>query len=110
MTTHKFSHSGDAYDACQCDATIKDGDMLFVTETPWLNDDVRGPTRTIVALAWTWPVAVTVEHGHLHTPADDCDVHALAEDAGWTREQVWDAIVTARTYELPIHPAFERFK
>lgn len=55
MSTHEFESTGEAYDACQTDDNIKTGDTLVVA-----------PER-VVGLAWTWPVAVTREHGALHT-------------------------------------------
>jgi hypothetical protein len=55
---HTFESSGRAYDACQCDETIKRGDILLIE------------SEGVIGIADTWPVSVTVAHGHLHTPAD----------------------------------------
>lgn len=83
MTTHKFDSTGDAYDACQCDENIKDGDILMIAR------------EAVVGIAGTWPVAVTVKAGVLHFPADGktvadvCDpaaveaAKAIAQAKGW---------------------------
>jgi hypothetical protein len=67
MNVHNFSSSGSAYDACQCDEDIKDGDVLVIE-----SEEVAG-------VAGTWPVAVTVKNGELHTLI-----------AGKTPEEVFD--------------------
>ena len=58
MAIHQFRSTGDAYDACQCDDTIQDGDTLVIM------------SEGVVGIADTWPVAVTVAAGKLHIPAD----------------------------------------
>lgn len=55
---HTFDSTGEAYDACQCDESIKNGDILHV------------PSEGVVGVADTWPVAVTIAFGKLHTPAE----------------------------------------
>lgn len=54
MTTHYFDTTGEAYDACQCDEKVKDGDTLVVL------------SEEVVGIADTWPYAITVNHGDLH--------------------------------------------
>ena len=54
MTTHHFSTTGDAYDACQCGAEIKSGDTLVVA------------SERVVGVACTWPFAATAELGVVH--------------------------------------------
>ena len=54
MRTHVFYHTDEAYDACQCDDTLKDGDVLICT------------SEQVVGLVGTWPVAVTQRHGQFH--------------------------------------------
>jgi hypothetical protein len=44
---HAFATTGNAYDASQCDESIKTGDTLIVL-----------PER-VIAVAMTWPFAVT---------------------------------------------------
>lgn len=51
---HVFSSTGAAYDACQCDAEIKDGDILVI------------PSEGVVGIADTWPFAITAKRGALH--------------------------------------------
>lgn len=55
-TVHTFETTGEAYDACQCDDAIHNGDVLLI------------PSEGVVGIADTWPVAVTFEAGKLHTP------------------------------------------
>jgi hypothetical protein len=59
-TTHYFSSTKDAYDACMTGVhfetadEVRDGDILIIE-----------PER-VIGLCDTWPVAVTIEHGALH--------------------------------------------
>lgn len=72
MKEHRFETSGEAYDACQCDDEIKDGDVLIVE------------SERVVGIAHTWPVAVTREHGALHRLADGYSRPVDAElHEGW---------------------------
>ncbi|WP_051382437.1 hypothetical protein [Bradyrhizobium sp. Tv2a-2] len=66
MSTHTFRTTGDAYDACQTgvhyafdgEYPVETGDILVIE------------SEKVVGIADTWPVAVTKERGHLHTPAE----------------------------------------
>jgi hypothetical protein len=58
MTIIHFPTSGEAYDACQRDETINDGDVLVIT------------SEGVVGIADTWPVAVTVNHTSKTTLAE----------------------------------------
>ena len=51
---HAFASTGNAYDATQCDEAILTGDSLIVL------------AEEVVAIAMTWPFAVTQECGKLH--------------------------------------------
>ncbi len=55
IAIHTFDSTGDAYDACQCDESIRNGDTLLI------------PSERVVGLADTWPIAVTREHGALYS-------------------------------------------
>lgn len=80
----EFESSGDAYDATQCDESIKCGDAFVVQ------------SEGIVGLAWTWPVAVTVSSGELHSIVSDAEATAaVIADAGWTKAQVRTAVDAA---------------
>jgi hypothetical protein len=57
-TVHTFESTGDAYDACQCRDDIKDGDVLVIER------------ERVVGVANCWPLAVTIERGELHEPAE----------------------------------------
>ena len=51
IKTWRFEDTGEAYDACQCNDDMKDGD-------------------TVVGIVGTWPVAVTKINGNLHSFSD----------------------------------------
>ena len=51
---HAFASTGNAYDASQCDEAILTGDTLIVL------------VEQVVAIAMTWPFAVTETSGALH--------------------------------------------
>ena len=53
-SVHHFPSTVEAYEQCQCDAAMKDGDILVIH------------SEQVVGIAHTWPVAVTVKHGALH--------------------------------------------
>lgn len=52
---HAFETTGNAYDATQSDEQIKSGDTLIVLK------------ERVVAVAYTWPLAVTAQAGALHS-------------------------------------------
>ena len=54
LQVHHFSSTGEAYDACQCDTRIRNGDILIVKD------------EQVVGVADAWPVAVTRHQGKLH--------------------------------------------
>jgi hypothetical protein len=87
----EFESSGDAYDATQCDDSIKCGDPLIVR------------AEAIVGLAWTWPVAVTESSGELHSiVSDPAYIAAVIADAGWTPAQISDAVSKADELGFPV--------
>lgn len=53
-TIHVFDTTYDAYDACQSDPKVENGDILVCID------------ERIVGIAGTWPVAVTTAHGQFH--------------------------------------------
>ncbi len=57
FTVLYFETTGDAYDYCQHDDTIKNGDILVVKD------------EGVVGFAGTWPVAITTLHGNFHVVA-----------------------------------------
>lgn len=83
MKTHIFLSTGAAYDACQCDDDINDGDILLI------------PSEQVVGVADTWPFAVTKKSGDLHGVSDWTHPHLdqyasaiaaareLATEHGW---------------------------
>jgi hypothetical protein len=54
-----FYSTGDAYDACQCNEEICEGDVLVIEE------------EKVVGIAGTWPCALTARHGELHLTTRD---------------------------------------
>jgi hypothetical protein len=54
VNKHFFETTAAAYDACQCDSSLKDGDILIIQ------------SERVVGVVDTWPMAVTVDHGKLH--------------------------------------------
>lgn len=58
MKVHMFDYSEEAYDETQCNEQISIGDPLVIID------------EKIVAVADTWPFAVTKQHGHLHNVSD----------------------------------------
>lgn len=52
--THTFNTTGEAYDNSQSNEDIDNGDVLHI------------PTEGVVAVADTWPFAVTVKRGAMH--------------------------------------------
>ncbi len=66
---HAFASTGNAYDASQCDEAIKTGDTLIVL------------AEQVVAIAMTWPFAVTETCGNLHALVPPKPGESLAEVA-----------------------------
>lgn len=94
----EFEYTGEAYDACQCDARIKTGDLLDCGDT--------------IGLAWTWPVSVTENYGHLHTVKDGFDPLDLDDYRGgrvFTVEQIRAAVKLARERGLALHSGFVKY-
>lgn len=93
---HAFATTGNAYDATQCDETIKPGDTLLVL------------AERVVAVAMTWPFAVTAEHGELHSvapPKDGETLVDLARALHVTTEDVAHAAKLARALGFDLDPA-----
>ncbi|MFE5851999.1 hypothetical protein ACFQ61_02065 [Streptomyces sp. NPDC056500] len=60
VMVHQFDSTDEAYDATQCRDDIRDGDVLVIE-----------PEGVVGFLRRAWPVAITAEHGDLHTVEDD---------------------------------------
>lgn len=67
MKTHKFSSTGEAYDATQCDPLIQDGDMLIIK------------SEQVIGVAYCWPIAVTLKNGQLHSIKPDVNIQSVAD-------------------------------
>jgi len=83
-----FDSTGDAYDATQCDDSIQNGDALVIQ------------CEGVVGLAWTWPVAVTLQAGDLH--AVNGSAAGVVADAGWAPEQIRAAVELADGFKFPV--------
>jgi hypothetical protein len=94
-----FDTTGDAYDSVQCDDDIKNGDILVI------------PSENVVGLAWTWPIAVTDNAGHLHSIDDKPDsLEVIMRDAKWSDEQVRAAIAKAEEMSLKLDAVFSNYR
>jgi len=100
MKTHTFNNSGEAYDFCQChDAT--DGDILII------------PSEEVIGVADTWPLAITVPHGELHTPQDNLTIQQLNDSMNvYNNEKIdfidsfTEAVKIAVLYSYDINDTF----
>ena len=92
---HAFATTGNAYDASQCDEAISTGDTLIVL------------AEQVVAVAMTWPFAVTATCGKLHavSPARAGETLAdLARVLGVTADAIEHAAALAQAFGFPIDP------
>lgn len=93
---HAFEVTGNAYDASQCDEAIRTGDTLLVL------------SERVVAVAMTWPFAVTAECGKLHAVAASREGEALADLARAlhvTAEDIEHAATLAQALNFALDPA-----
>jgi hypothetical protein len=92
---HAFATTGNAYDASQCDEAISTGDTLIVL------------AEQVVAVAMTWPFAVTAACGKLHAVAPTKAGETLADIArelGVTDDAIVHAAALAQALGFPIDP------
>jgi hypothetical protein len=120
MTYFSFTDSGDAYDACQCNEDLTTGTVLKVRDDSYYGrvtgrDEDGFRVRefsepisvTIIGLAWAWPIAVTIEAGEFHGIEEDTGAYArVIADAGFTREQIAEAVAIADSLSAPVRPMF----
>ncbi|ALC14680.1 MULTISPECIES: hypothetical protein [Sphingomonadaceae] len=93
---HAFETTGNAYDATQIDEAIETGDTLLVH------------AEGVVAVAMTWPFAITTAHGHLHSmaPSKDGDtLEIVAESLKVEPGAIRRAAEFARQLGFEIDPA-----
>ena len=125
LSIHTFDTTGDAYDSCQCDESIKNGDLLVVSREDWrgertgkyddygfeLREHEDAPVAiAVVGLAWAWPVAVTKAHGNLHAlDGKPGALERVMADAGWSDEQVRAACSKARELGAELAPEFAAY-
>ena len=95
---HAFASTGNVYDASQCDALIETGHTLIVL------------SEAVVALAGTWPIAVTAAGGALHSVAgkDNDTIDSLAASFDLTADDILTAVSFARAFGFALDPVFNR--
>lgn len=95
---HAFASTGNAYDACQTDAAIESGHTLIIL------------SEGVVALAGTWPIAVTAAGGVLHSVIgkDDDTLAGLAANFQLTQDDILTAVTIARAFGFALDPVFNR--
>ena len=95
---HAFETTGNAYDATQTDEAIETGETLLVH------------AEGVVAVAMTWPFAVTQAHGNLHALSAPREGETLADLARSLHVSVADfehAAEIARRFGFPLDPQIE---
>ena len=106
MTVWHFDTTEEAYDACQCDDRLKDGDTLvcghyddYILERMALlaPDYLGNESDVVVGIVSTWPTAVTKINGQLHKFKDPHTVQLNAMSA--------KTIVSASCMEEPTKEA-----
>ena len=92
---HSFSSTGNAYDATQCDESIRSGDTLLILD------------ERVVAIAYTWPFAVTRQSGNLHSvqPRPDDTLAQMADGFSIAVDDILDACQLATALGFDIDPA-----
>jgi hypothetical protein len=78
-----FPSSGAAYDACNSRDEMVTG-RIFTVEA-----------EQIVGISWAWPIAVTVEHGQLHTVKRDPRLWTVAPKGGFEEPEIAAAVKEA---------------
>lgn len=92
---HAFATTGNAYDASQCDECIRTGDTLLVL------------SEQVVAVAMTWPFAVTAACGKLHAVAPPRSGETLEDVARALHvraEDIAHAVTLARALSFAFDP------
>lgn len=84
MKIHKFSSTGEAYDASQTHDDIRDGDVLSVESE-----------RAVAVLIEAWPVAISENTGEFHPPGATFD---------------WDSVPTTASDYTETKDYMESFK
>lgn len=77
MKVHEFEASGDAYDETQYNDELQDGDVLVVRP------------EGVIGVVETWPVAVTKNHGSLHSLRQDSTPEQWAENVAKSKSKLF---------------------
>jgi hypothetical protein len=95
---HAFATSGNAYDACQTDRAIESGHTLIIL------------SEGVVALAGTWPIAVTAAGGVLHSVVGKSGdtLESLAAAFDLMEEDIVTAVNFARAFGFVLDPVFSQ--
>lgn len=96
MNTFIFSETSEAYDDCQCNEQLENGDVLVIAD------------EGVVGICDTWPFAITVKGGCLHKIRPGSTAGDLAKALGLTVDQLLAslraAVVTATHQRFEIDP------
>ncbi|ORW33261.1 hypothetical protein AWB91_09040 [Mycobacterium paraense] len=79
IRVHFFRDTGRAYNECQCNESIRTGDVLVIQQ------------EQTVGLADAWPVAVSKEAGHLHQLLEGHTFDDVARHAAEVVRGLWIA-------------------
>lgn len=90
MAIHEFDTTGEAYDDCQ--TCLENGETLVIA------------SEQVVGISCTWPIAVTVQTGDLHSASPNASIPRLLENAGITAEHVRVAAQEALTRGFKVAP------
>ena len=91
---HAFDSTGNAYDASQCDDAVAPGHTLLVL------------AEQVVAVSHTWPFAVTLDAGALHSvgPSAGGTLEGLASAFDLAPDDVRHAVTLAQALGFTLDP------
>lgn len=94
-TAHILNTTGNAYDASNCSDRIEIGDVLII------------PSEKVIGVASAWPVAITTEHGNIHTFSGPTEaLPKFCQDLGIRLDQLTTAAKVAAMLGYEIDPQF----
>lgn len=94
----EYDSTGEAYDDTQSNENIRNGDGTIL----------HCARERVVGLSWTWPVAVTVAYGALHTPSACGDLTTLKAEMKLTDAHVAQALALCDLLGYPVNPFWRR--
>jgi hypothetical protein len=76
MKKHFFDSTADAYDASQCDESVKRGDLLIIV------------SEEVVGVSDTWPISATKSSGELHIIKSFSTIEDVMKDSPFEKNAV----------------------